>query len=67
MKESGDDIEFTMINEEKKTGKKADKYVNSGIVKLTYFKRKKDRAAKPARVAVDPGKYLITKLSYILC
>jgi len=54
MKESGDDIEFVMINEEKKTGKKADKYVNSGIVKLTYFKRKKDRTAKPARAAAPP-------------
>jgi len=49
MKENDEDIEFVLINEAKKTGKKADKYVNSGTVKLVYFKKKKERANKPPR------------------
>jgi len=57
-KEKGEDIEFIMINEEKKTGKKAESYVNSGVVKLVSFKKKKARAKKPqkaAPVAADEG------------
>jgi len=49
MKESGEDVEFVLINEEKKNGKKADTYENSGIVKLVYFKKKKERVARPKR------------------
>ena len=50
MKESGEDVEFILINEAKKTGKKADTYENSGIVKLVYFKKKKERITRPKRV-----------------
>jgi len=50
MKESGDAVEFILINEAKKTGKKADTYENSGIVKLVYFKKKKERITRPKRV-----------------
>ena len=49
-KEAGEDFEFVLINEEKKTGKKADKYVNSGIVKLVYFSKKKERVPRPKKV-----------------
>ena len=59
MKESGEDFEFTLINEEKKTGKKADKYVNSGVVKLVYFSKKKERATRPPKARTDPGELAI--------
>ena len=61
MKESGEDVEFVLINEEKKNGKKADTYENSGIVKLVYFKKKKERRARPKRT-----KSKLSKLSNIL-
>ena len=61
MKESGEDVEFVLINEEKKNGKKADTYENSGIVKLVYFKKKKERRARPKRTQSK-----LSKLSNIL-
>ena len=61
MKESGEDVEFVLINEEKKNGKKADTYEHSGIVKLVYFKKKKERVARPKRTQSK-----LSKLSKIL-
>merc|ERR1712037_925994 len=60
-KEAGEDIEFVLINKEKQTGKKADKYTNSGTVKLVSLKRKnarvkkqqKERAVAPAEEAPE--------------
>lgn len=55
-RESGEDIEFVLINQVKKEKDEAKPskkgpYVNSGIVKLTYLKKKKARARKATRQA----------------
>ena len=57
-KEAGEDIEFVLINKDKQTGKKADKYTNSGTVKLVSLKRKNARVKKQQKeraVAAAPG------------
>jgi len=51
---NGEAIDFVLINEEKKTGKNADKYENSGIVSLISMKKKKLRTKKsPPKDPVD--------------
>merc|ERR550534_686145 len=51
---NGEAIDFVLINEEKQTGKNADKYENSGIVSLISMKKKKIRTKKsPPKDPVD--------------
>jgi len=51
---NGEAIDFVLINEEKQTGKNADKYENSGIVSLISMKKKKLRTKKsPPKDPVD--------------
>ena len=65
--DAGEAVDFVLINEEKKNGKKADTYENSGTVSLLYLKKKKLRAKNPKKQrAVEEGQIDYVKNKFFI-